>query len=187
MSRQRSRRLPPRRVRREALKLLEHARELIATPGQFTCRASARDRHLHPVAFNSPRAVRFCAGGALLRAEADLHGLGYAAMDEDYTFRPLRLEWAFAYLGENLARAQIHKRGPILIDYELLEAAAPEILRLAALLRELQPSSHVGWAAAVFALNEERTVSHSQILAAYEEAIADAQRELQPRSWRRKR
>ncbi len=101
-------------------------------------------------------------------------------MDKEYTFRPLRLEWAFGYLGENLARAQIHKLGLILIDYELLEAAAADTPRLAALLRELQPSSHVGWAAAVFALNEERTVSHADILAAYDEAIADAKRELQP-------
>jgi len=48
--------------------LLEKALALVTERSNWTKRAFARDRNGHRVSFDSRRAVRFCAGGALLRA-----------------------------------------------------------------------------------------------------------------------
>jgi hypothetical protein len=60
----------------ETVEVLQAARVLVAAPSQWTRRAVARDRHGHPIAYSSPRADRYCALGALLRAYETICGPG---------------------------------------------------------------------------------------------------------------
>ena len=68
------------RVRRVAIqvsatRLLVRAHALISSSSGWTKGELARDRHSHPVSPTNPRAVRFCASGALLRAAGEQLGL----------------------------------------------------------------------------------------------------------------
>jgi hypothetical protein len=81
----------------EVVALLVHGRALIEkghTRGVY-----ARDRHGHPVALTSEKAVRFCAAGALVRAEVDLFDAEWAQGDvEDGVEGSQRLLLALSHL-----------------------------------------------------------------------------------------
>lgn len=62
--------------------LLLYAEALLRYRG-WTRGAYARDRHGHPVNPTSARAVRFCATGALIRADFELHGEPFEEADEE--------------------------------------------------------------------------------------------------------
>jgi hypothetical protein len=49
-------------------RVIEGTRLVLAERSAWTKRAEARDRHGHPVAYDDPRAVRWCLTAALLRA-----------------------------------------------------------------------------------------------------------------------
>lgn len=86
--------------RKQALFITCTALGLLSEPRRWTRRAWARDRHRHPVSALSVRAVRWCVGGALIRAAAD-PGLGLQVedwlQDEAEQF-PLPLQLAFLEL-----------------------------------------------------------------------------------------
>ena len=63
------------RVVGEALALLEDAYLRLAPRRAWTRGSYGRDRHGHPVDPTDDRAVRWCATGALIRAEFELHGV----------------------------------------------------------------------------------------------------------------
>ena len=52
--------------------ILKRGREIISDPDRFTWQANARDEHGHEVHYESPRAVCFCALGAVLRANDEV-------------------------------------------------------------------------------------------------------------------
>ena len=58
----------------EAFHLILVARDIVDTPGAWTRKRLARDKHSHPVSPTSERAVRFCLSGALLRAASEEFG-----------------------------------------------------------------------------------------------------------------
>jgi hypothetical protein len=53
-------------------KIIEDAREIISDSKRWTRNAYARDKNGRPVCPTDPKAVRFCAWGAVLRAAYDL-------------------------------------------------------------------------------------------------------------------
>jgi hypothetical protein len=58
----------------EAAKVLTGARLLVGERTHWTKGTFARDQHGRAVAIDSDRAYRFCAAGAIARAEVDLNG-----------------------------------------------------------------------------------------------------------------
>ena len=92
-------RQPTRRERLKALVLLAEAAQLIGDRRNWTTRALARDRHSHPVSPASERAVRWCLGGALLRAASERIGFDFDE-DADETTWPPSLRLAFLELAK---------------------------------------------------------------------------------------
>src|SRR5579875_3984411 len=85
-SRKRPERLAPGKPETDEAAVLEKARLLLARAYElldyrsgWTRKHFARDRHSKPVSPSSDRAVRFCVGGALLRAATEQLGLQLAA------------------------------------------------------------------------------------------------------------
>jgi hypothetical protein len=180
----RSRNKPRRQAREQGLQILEYGRELIASREHFTRGVWARDRHSHPVYVGDSRAVRFCAGGALLRAELEIFGSRQPTIDEDVTVKPQRLQYAFDQLGDDLVHSQAHKVGLVVVDLALLNKAIASELRLAAqstkLLPPLENALYLPFAAAVIQFGDEKRVSHAAILASYDRTIARTLLELAP-------
>ena len=77
------------RLRQAARPLIVRAAELIEDRSHWTKRVFARDRHSHPVAPSSERAVRFCLGGAILRAAAEEHNLRIRLPRPGESFSPI--------------------------------------------------------------------------------------------------
>src|SRR4051812_42814630 len=95
----------------QARELLAGASTLVAARAAWTRRVFARDRHSHPVSPSSERAVRFCVGGALLRATSEQLGVQFKIGER---VDPLPGEtWASAlarsyrYLGHALVRLHL--------------------------------------------------------------------------------
>lgn len=57
-------------------KVLQRAKEIISSPERWTQGCYARDKNNFRVASDSPRAVKFCAQGAICRAASELQILG---------------------------------------------------------------------------------------------------------------
>lgn len=85
-------------LRQEALALLDHGLDLLVSSG-WARGAYARDRHRHRVSPTSPRAVRYCMTGALIRAELELHGEPFEEEGEEAIAASDRLLLALSYLG----------------------------------------------------------------------------------------
>jgi hypothetical protein len=84
-------------IKQEALALLERGHGLLVREG-WARGAYARDRHRHPVNPTSPRAVRYCMAGALIRAEHELHGERFHTADEEGIEGSDRFMLALSYL-----------------------------------------------------------------------------------------
>jgi hypothetical protein len=95
-------RRPTTKERLEALVLLGDAAQLIQDRRKWTRRALARDRHSHPVSPASERAVRWCLGGALLRAASERISFDFDE-DADGTTWPTSLRLAFLELAKTVA------------------------------------------------------------------------------------
>lgn len=178
----RGRNKPRRQVREQGLQILEYGRQLIASREHFTRGVWARDRHSHPVYVGDSRAFRFCAGGALLRAELDLFGRT-PMIDAEANIAPQRLQYAFDQLGEDLLCSQAHTLGVILLDVDLLGEAITSDSRLAGLLEKwlpLETMRYLPYAAAVVTVGDEKQVSHAAILSSYDRAIARTVLDLAP-------
>lgn len=64
-------------MKQSAKQILEAARALLSDPSHWTQRVSARDSAGLPVAFNEPRACKFCAGGAVAKVAINMPGPEY--------------------------------------------------------------------------------------------------------------
>ena len=95
-------RRPTSKERLEVLVLLADAAQLIRDRRNWTRRALARDRYSHPVSPASERAVRWCLGGALLRAASERIGFDFDE-DADGTTWPTSLRLAFLELAKTAA------------------------------------------------------------------------------------
>ena len=135
--------------------LLEKALPLIARRSAWTKCAYARDRHGHHVRFDSGRAVRFCAGGALLRALIECGACSPSAAE---------LQLASSLLGEALCNG----------------LSEPDSVELVATLQRKRRAGSSGGPAAeqhwqlIVEINDLPTTRHRQVVAAFEAAIREA-------------
>jgi hypothetical protein len=148
-------------ITREARRLLEHARELIADPDHWTKGAFARDALGEWVGIHNPKACRFCAGAALFRIEleqpealSNWRGAGV----------PLsaRLIVAFAALARAFTKSVI----PTLLDS--IEEPGIGGQQRSEFMRAIHSVNPVEL---VFIGNDLRAVVHADILRAFDEAI----------------
>lgn len=84
----------------QAISIVERALELCGQRSGWTRRVLARDRHSHEVDVTSPRACRFCAAGALIRATTELHRWQPEIAAEELFSPPPGLMIAFRFCGE---------------------------------------------------------------------------------------
>jgi len=147
--------------------LLRRAHELMLTRATWTRGHLARDRHSYPVSPTSSRAVRFCAGGALIRAAADEFNLVVRTSqgDKPVTLGKERaLHEAYRRLGivmvELLApseRMRVHeeRRGDLLIPIfsHRKSAADPWIAE----------AGETTWESVVHTMNDAKTVTHRTV------------------------
>lgn len=149
----------------EARALLRRASQLVAKRGGWTKEKLARDRHSHPVSPSSGQAVRFCVGGALLRAVSECFGVRFKVGDrDDINEQPWFAAYALAnrYLGQALmtfllspeaVRVSEQRVGS---DWEVELAAGGE--------QRHEPVAKTSWAAIVQTLNDHRKVKHRDIV-----------------------
>jgi hypothetical protein len=167
----------------QARLLLERADDLIGERSHWTRRALARDRHSKSVSVSSERAVRFCVGGALLRAATEQLGLRLAANAREETAAaiveeieqldlvPLGLanrllarafEWLLLRPNGVRIREQRSEDGssqPVLV----VPAEEPETGQGRRRREHEEPTK---WSAIVFGLNDHSVVKHAHIRSA---------------------
>jgi hypothetical protein len=83
-------------------KLIARALDLVEKRTSWTRRHLARDKQSHPVSPTSPRAVRFCVGGALWRAAAETFDFGIVIGPPQHDPEPavpIPLELAYRRVG----------------------------------------------------------------------------------------
>lgn len=149
--------------------LLQRAALLIDERSGWTRDHFARDGHSRPVSPSSERAVRFCVGGALLRATHEQFGINFVLPRsgeqwERFQFGPL--QQAYRLLGCALASLLL-KRGVTVREewvedeWQLLIGLPETTAGKAAASEERMP-----WEAFVHSLNDDRRLTHSHILSA---------------------
>lgn len=170
-------------VLEEARLLLARAYELLDFRSGWTRKHFARDRHSKPVSPASDRAVRFCAGGALLRAAteqlglqlaanakeervadvvSDIDQLGSAALSLAYYFLARAFELLFLRAGGGHIRVQRLEDGrsqPIVVT----SAAGISAAEAAGKSEVEEPTT---WAAIVHGYNDHPSIKHGDIRAA---------------------
>ena len=154
--------------RQQAASLLQRASQLIDQRSGWTRDHFARDRHSHPVSPSSKRAVRFCVGGALLRATHEQFGITFVLprageQPERFQFEPL--QQAYRLLGLALASLLL-KQGVTVREEQVggesqLVLGLPESVEGAGVREE-----RMSWETFVHALNDDRRIKHGQILTA---------------------
>ena len=147
----------PRADLEAAARLLPRAGSLVATRSSWTKHALARDRHGHRVLIESDRAVRFCAGGALLRARHESRGRVVRS--------PAVLGLAYELLSEALADALSTAETALLLAVLLQRRDTRTVSALS--------SADQRWEFIVEA-NDLPGVSHRLIVAAFGAAIREA-------------
>lgn len=148
--------------RQTAARILLEARKLISTPQTWTRRAFARDRHSHPVSPTSDRAVRFCVGGALIRAAGE-------AFDFDVTLStnapalvpPLSLLRAYQRLGETMAALLLE---PDALEITGKDWTTPAVRRqIGEGRRRRAVIEETDWPSIVHTLNNHKAVSYGAV------------------------
>ena len=163
--------------------LLARAYELLDFRSGWTRKHFARDRHSKPVSPSSERAVRFCVGGALLRAATEQLGLqlaanakeervaevvsdidqrGLAALSLAYYFLARAFELLFLRAGGGHIRVQRLEDGrsqPIVVTPAVGTPTAE-----AAGKSEVEEATT--WAAIVHGYNDHPAIKHGDIRAA---------------------
>ena len=154
--------------RQQAGLLLQRAAQLIDQRSGWTRDHFARDRHSRPVSPSSERAVRFCVGGALLRATHEQFGITFALprqgeQPQRFQFEPL--QQAYRLLGLALAALVLKKR--VNVREESVDGESQLMLGLpesaeGAEVRE----ERMSWETFVHSLNDDRRLKHDQLLTA---------------------
>jgi hypothetical protein len=143
---------------KEVRAVLARARELVLERRGWTKRAFARDKYGHPVPLAERRAVRFCAAGAILRADIDLTQTVSTAQD------PERRVWT---LPRRVYEALIvfALEGSDLLQELRTEADAPtdEESNAIALASLVYPSPSY-WLQLAIAINDLRETRHRDVL-----------------------
>lgn len=153
--------------------ILVRAVTLIETPRSWTRRALARDRHSHPVSPTSKRAVRYCVGGALLRAAAERFDFEVKiakAPDWSTVVHADDVIGAYRVLGEVMARLLL---GEDVVEQNKDDWTKAIIrLRVGKGKREGEVVDEADWPAVVHTMNDHKTVSHAAVLLCLRGAIA---------------
>ena len=152
----------------QTLALLVHARELIDLSTHWTRRAYARNRQSRPVSPMSQTACRFCAAGALMRAEGDLSGLTLDDLEQGYGYvGPQRFTYALELVSNRLFLRYSERADPADLGRSAAPLTWPDPTtftqrreRREALLNLIDP------------LNDIKVIKHADVLTAYNEAIS---------------
>lgn len=147
--------------------LLLRGRELIAGRNRWTRRQYARDRRSRPVAPMHKAAFRFCAAGALIRAEGELSGARLDQLEDDnlHYIGPARFLTALDLIAQELLRRYTERGDPAELGHEAAtisstaDTAAAQRRRHAVIRNLLDP------------LNDAKAIKHRDVLAAYDQAI----------------
>ena len=148
--------------------LLQRAAQLIDQRSGWTRDHFARDRHSRPVSPSSERAVRFCVGGALLRATHEQFGINFVLprsgeQSERFQFGPL--QQAYRLLGFALASLLL-KQG-VTVREEWVEDEWQLLIGLPENSGRAEArEERMTWETFVHSLNDDRRLKHSQILSA---------------------
>lgn len=153
------------RATAEARAIIARAAELIATPDRWTQEVLARDASGQPVSELSEDAVRFCAAGAVVRAEVELFQEG----DPFGAAESLRRQIAFALLGRTFAREVLAELG---FTFEEIERKGGSRTLLPFLWMP-DPPFWISWDQGVLIANDLPEVDHSRILAVFQHTIED--------------
>jgi hypothetical protein len=156
--------------------LIARTLELVATPAHWTRGHFARDRHSHPVSPTSPRAHRFCVGGALWRAAGERFGFTISVRGDGDSFAPpIALE--LAYRGVGLALVEhLGTRFHLAVREEDRD---DDVLMPTLILRDISGvriEATTTWIVATNCLNDWRRVRHDDVLAALQTALAAVER-----------
>lgn len=154
--------------RQQAASLLQRASQLIDQRSGWTRDHFARDRHSRPASPSSERAVRFCVGGALLRATHEQFGIcfvlpGAGEQPERFQFEPL--QQAYRLLGLALASLLLKQSATVReeqLDGESQLMLGPPESAEGAEVRE----ERMSWETFAHALNDDRRIKPGQILTA---------------------
>lgn len=161
------------RLRQGTRPLIVRAAELIEDRSHWTRRAFARDRHSHPVSASSGRAVRFCVGGALLRAAAEqldlsfrlprpgkefspIETLGFEALNEAYALVGRAIEMIF-YRSNSVRFREVEEGGYRQVVIE----TAPEGQRKRG--KAARDSLVTTWSEFVHSFNDAPQIRHGDI------------------------
>lgn len=156
----------------QARELLARASKLVAERSAWTRREYARDRHSHPVSPSSERAVRFCVGGALLRATSEQFGVQFKLGKEIEPFPDESwadaLALAYRYLGHALTRFHLSKNLQSFQE-ELIDGDWRVRLTLRSVTdqpRKQAKTVEASWPVLVHVINDNPAVKHWNILMA---------------------
>jgi hypothetical protein len=150
----------------EAGQLLRRASQLVAERGGWTKSKLARDRHSKPVSPSDERAVRFCVGGALLRAVSERFGVGFRVGDQEaLEGEPWFAAYALAhrYLGRALTMLLLSPEA-VRVTERRVGANWTVELALGGEHASAETVAKTSWVALVQRLNDHRKVKHRDIL-----------------------
>jgi hypothetical protein len=160
----------------EALRLLREAQKLLDAPERFTKGAWGRDKNDEPVPAESPQARKWCVAGAVLCAEARLHGtpaLSRTAANDTAPWRehgPKRVETALALLAL-----------PALRVYAYLYRDELERAMEAGAGRAREEGTSATTTEIAAAVNDDERIAWEHIAVVFEFAIVATQAELRKR------
>lgn len=145
---------------------------LIEGPGQWTREAYARDRHSKVVPVRSDRAARFCAAGAVKRAEWDIHGS--AAWTEVDPLYPLEQPLGVTFAAVRVVIALDQLAAGLLAEL----SAATCLLHLDGRQIDVRarPCRVDRLYESADALNDERALSQREVLRAFDRAVQSVDR-----------
>lgn len=159
----------------EARATIARAAGLIATPEHWTQEALARDASGRPVSELSEDAVRFCAAGAVVRAEAEL----FKEREPFGARESLRRQFAFAILGKTFASEVLAEFG--FTFEEIQRQDGPRLLL--PFLWKPDPRFWISWGEGVLIANDMTEVDHGRIVAVFQHTLGGWEERASALTW----
>jgi hypothetical protein len=152
----------------ESLALLFRGGELLRERPAWTRGQFARDRHSKPVSPSSDRAVRFCAGGALMRATTEKFDVTFVLSSATSPPTPLppALAQAYRLLGKAFVLLFISSEKFALREDEIDGVLSPVIVE-----RDGGEEAVSTWPSFVAGCNDNPLLKHEHVRAAFTVAL----------------